>query len=120
MNAAGEGRASWRTVKVMVPDDVLEDGGNGGIAEHRAAMTRSCTGNINTSSLADDTKDATASTWVGYIGWVPDEGQTGMRSAGGTSDLAMEVGSCEVDRAVMPARILRDIDLLDSRSEQRD
>lgn len=54
-------------------------------------------------SFEEDFDDATASTWVGYIGWL-EVCRIGMESEGGSCDLNIEVG---IDSAAMPASILR-------------
>lgn len=59
-------------------------------------------GNIKTCSCADDFEDPTASTWVGYVGWL-EAGRIGMESEGGSWDFDMEVG---IDNAAIPASIL--------------
>jgi len=105
LNAAGEGSASGSTGRWRIPDWEPEDVGNRGSAEHWAAMTMLCTGNMNTCSLADGFEDATASTWVGYVGCPEDDERAGMESAWGTCDLGMEVGICEEGREEIPASI---------------
>ena len=56
-----------------------------------------------TCSFGEDLEDPTASTWVGYDGWL-EVGRIGMESEGGSCDFDMDVG---IDNAAMPASILR-------------
>jgi len=58
-------------------------------------------GNIKTCSFAEDFEEPTASTWVGYVGWL-EVGLIGMEREGGSWDFDMEVG---IDSAATPASI---------------
>jgi hypothetical protein len=66
-----------------------------------------------TCSLGEDFEDPTASTWVGYEGWV-EVGRIGMESEGGSWDFDMEVG---IDNAAIPASILHRQNALVSHTE---
>ena len=55
-----------------------------------------------TCSFGEDFEDPTASTWVGYVGWL-EVARIGMESEDGSWDFNMEVG---IDNAAMPASIL--------------
>ena len=55
-----------------------------------------------TCSFGEDFEDPTASTWVGYVGWL-EVARIGMESEDGSWDFDMEVG---IDNAAMPASIL--------------
>lgn len=59
-------------------------------------------GNNTTCSFGEDFEDPTASTWVGYVGWL-EVGRIGMESEGGSWDFDIEVG---IDNAAIPASIL--------------
>jgi len=54
-----------------------------------------------TCSFGEDFEDPTASTWVGYVGWLEVD-RIGMESEGGSCDFDIEVG---IDNAAMPASI---------------
>ena len=56
-----------------------------------------------TCSPGDDFDDPTASTWVGYVGWL-EVGRIGMESEEGSCDFEIEVG---IDNAAIPASILQ-------------
>ena len=55
-----------------------------------------------TCSFGEDFEGPTASTCVGYVGWL-EVGRIGMESEWGTCDFDIEVG---IDNAVIPASIL--------------
>ena len=59
-------------------------------------------GNNTTCSFGEDFEDPTASTWVGYVGWLG-VGRIEMESEGGSWDFDIEVG---IDNAAIPASIL--------------
>ena len=54
-------------------------------------------------SFGEDFEDPTASTWVGYVGWL-EVGRIGMESERGSWDFGIEIG---IDNAAIPASILQ-------------
>jgi len=113
LNAAGEGRLRGSTGAWTVLAEAPDDGGNLGSAEHCDAIIMLCTGNSMACSLAEDFEDATARTWVGYVGCADEaDARMGIERFEGTCDLGIELGRCDEDRLEIPASILDEIEFL--------